>query len=78
MGFRSKRSFQTLLRAGGETGTTQAHIKDWLELDEGDPGFQFLTEEEITVVIMFYLFSLSVFILLNFPFIFLSEYYFVF
>jgi hypothetical protein len=39
--------FQTVLRAPGETETTQANIQDWLELDEGDPGFQLLTEEEI-------------------------------
>jgi hypothetical protein len=36
-----------VLRAAGETETMQENIKDWLELDEGDPGFQFLTEEEI-------------------------------
>jgi hypothetical protein len=28
------------LRAAGETGTL-----DWLQLDEGGPGFQLLTEE---------------------------------
>ena len=34
--------FQTVLRAAGETETTQVNIQDWLKLDEGDPGFQFL------------------------------------
>jgi hypothetical protein len=34
------------LRAAGETETTQ-NIQEWLELDEGDPGVQLLTEEEI-------------------------------
>jgi hypothetical protein len=29
-----------VLRAAGETETTQENIQDWLELDEGDPGFQ--------------------------------------
>jgi hypothetical protein len=29
-----------MLRAAEET--TQENIQDWLELDEGDPGFQFL------------------------------------
>jgi hypothetical protein len=48
--------FQTVLRAAGETETTQENIQDWLELDEGDPGFQLLTKEEIAAVI-FYLFS---------------------
>jgi hypothetical protein len=37
--------FQAVLRAAGETET--AHIQDWLELDEGDPGFQLMTEEGI-------------------------------
>jgi hypothetical protein len=29
-----------VLRAAGETQTMQENIQDWLELDEGDPGFQ--------------------------------------
>jgi hypothetical protein len=33
--------FQTVLRAAEETETTQENIQDWLELDEGDPEFQF-------------------------------------
>jgi hypothetical protein len=32
-----------VLRAAGETETTKESIKDWLELDKGDPGFQFLS-----------------------------------
>jgi hypothetical protein len=39
--------FQNVLREAGEAKTTQENIQDWLELDEGDPGFQLLTEEEI-------------------------------
>jgi hypothetical protein len=46
-GFVGKRTFQTVLRAAGETETTQGNIQDWLQLDEGDPGFQFLREEDI-------------------------------
>jgi hypothetical protein len=47
-----------VLRAAGETETTRENIQDWLELAEGDPGFQLLTEEEIAAVIyFFYLFS---------------------
>jgi hypothetical protein len=43
-----------VLRAAGETETTQEKIsQDWLQLDEGDPGFQLLTEEEIAAVIYF-------------------------
>jgi hypothetical protein len=33
---------QTVLRAAGETETMQDNIQDWLELDEGGPGFQLL------------------------------------
>jgi hypothetical protein len=36
-----------VLRAAGVTETTQENIQDWLELDEGDPGSQLLTEEAI-------------------------------
>jgi uncharacterized protein YehS (DUF1456 family) len=42
-----------VLRAAGETETTQENIQDWLELD-GDLGFQFLIDEEIASVIYFY------------------------
>jgi hypothetical protein len=31
-----------MLTAAGETETTEENIQDWLELDEGDPGLQFL------------------------------------
>jgi hypothetical protein len=58
-----------MLRAAGETETTQEYTQDWLELDEGNPGFQLLTEEEIAAVIFFNLFSLALPILFNFPFI---------
>jgi hypothetical protein len=44
-----------VLRAAGETETLQGDIQDWLQLDEGDPGFQLLTEQEITAVILFIL-----------------------
>jgi hypothetical protein len=59
------------LSAAAETEKTQGNIQDWLELDEGDSGFQILTEEETAAVTCFYLFSseLSIRILLNFPFI---------
>jgi hypothetical protein len=59
-----------MLRAAGETETTQENIQPWLELDEGDPGFQLLTEEEIAAVIFFYLFPSALRSLLKFPFIF--------
>jgi hypothetical protein len=46
-----------VLRAAGETGTTQENIQHWLELDEGDPGFQLLIDEKIAAVIFLFLFS---------------------
>jgi hypothetical protein len=42
-----------VLRAAGETETTQDNIQDWLQLGEGDPGFQLLTEEEIAEIKFF-------------------------
>jgi hypothetical protein len=54
-GVQEQEDFQTVLRAAGETETTQENIQDWLQLDEGDPGLQLLTEEEIAAVIFFYL-----------------------
>jgi hypothetical protein len=40
-----------MLRADGETETTQESAQDWIELDEGDPEFQLLTEGEIAALI---------------------------
>jgi hypothetical protein len=54
-----------VLRAAGETETTQENMQDWVEPD-GQPGFRLLIEEEIAVVILFYLFSSALPILLNF------------
>jgi hypothetical protein len=58
VGFKEQEDFQTVLRAAGDTETTQENIQDWLQLDEGDPGFQLVTEEEIAALIFFiYFFS---------------------
>jgi hypothetical protein len=46
-----------VLRAAVETETTQENTQDLLQLDEGDPGFQLLTKENIAQVIFLYLFS---------------------
>jgi hypothetical protein len=59
-----------VLRAAGETETTQENIQDRLQLDEGDPGFQLLTEGKIATVIYSYLFPSALLpVLINFPFI---------
>jgi hypothetical protein len=42
-----------VLRAAGETEITQENTQDWLQLDEEEPGFHSLTEEEIVAVILF-------------------------
>jgi hypothetical protein len=49
-------SFQTVLRAAGETETAQENIQDWLQLDEGDPGFQLPTEEKTAAVIFLFVY----------------------
>jgi hypothetical protein len=43
-----------VLRTALETET-----QDWFELDEGDPGFQLLTEGKIAAVILFLLIFVS-------------------
>jgi uncharacterized protein YehS (DUF1456 family) len=60
-----------VLRAAAETEITQENIQNWLKLDAENPGFQLLTEEEISAVIIFihfhqhylyyYIFNLFVF-----------------
>jgi Ca2+-binding EF-hand superfamily protein len=55
VGVISKRTFR-LLRAAGEIETTQENIQDWLELDVGDPGFQFLTKKEIAAAIFLFIY----------------------
>jgi hypothetical protein len=44
-----------MLRAAGETETAQENIQDWLQLDEGDPEFQLLTNEENVAVFFFFI-----------------------
>jgi hypothetical protein len=58
-----------VLRAAGETETTQENIHVWLQLGEGDPGFQLLTKEEIAPVI-YILISISIAYIIKFPYIF--------
>jgi hypothetical protein len=55
------------LRAAGETETTQENIQDWLQLDEEDPGFQFLTEEEIYFPIIFLFTFINTTYIIKFP-----------
>jgi hypothetical protein len=39
-----------VLRAAGETGSRRGNVQDWLQLKEGDPGLELLTEEDIAAV----------------------------
>jgi hypothetical protein len=66
------RGLSDCVAGAGETETTQENIQDWLEMGEGDPGFQLLSKEEIAAVTFFYLFSSALPTLLNLLFIFLS------
>jgi hypothetical protein len=76
------------LIADGETETRQGNIQDWLQLDEGDPGFQLVTEEEFAAVIIvifisityiikrsIYLFPKLFFLSLRVTFCFINPYY---
>jgi hypothetical protein len=65
-----------VLRAAGETVTRQEYTQNWFELDEGDPGFQLVTEEEIAALMFFYLFLSVLPILSKFPFIYLQSFFF--
>jgi hypothetical protein len=61
-----KGDFQTVLGTDGEIGTKQKSKQDWLELDEGNPGFQldrnkllqtyFMCSSALTVLSSIYLF----------------------
>jgi hypothetical protein len=47
-GIFEQQDIRTVLRAAGRL---KGNIQDWLQLDEGDPGFQLVTEEETAAVI---------------------------
>jgi hypothetical protein len=65
-----------VLRAGRETETTEEDIQDWLELDEGDPGFQLLTEEEICCRYFLFIFIITTYItLIKFSIVLLSKFF---
>jgi hypothetical protein len=66
-----------VLRAPGETETTPENIQDWVELDEGDPGFQLLTRKEIAAVIIFLFIFISTIYNIKFSIDLLSEGFFV-
>jgi hypothetical protein len=65
-----------VLRAAVETETTQENVQDWLELDEGDPGYHLLTGRNCCSVYLFiYLFSAALLMLLNFTFIYFQSFF---
>jgi hypothetical protein len=59
-----------VLRAAGETETTQENIQNCLELDEGDHGVQLQAEEEIAAVIFFYFYQYYLYYYIFYLFIF--------
>jgi hypothetical protein len=72
-----RESLQTVLKAVEETETMQENIQDWLELDEGDPGFQLQTEEEIAVVIFFLFLFISTTYIIKFSIYLFSKFIFL-
>jgi hypothetical protein len=54
--------FQTVLRAAGETESTQENIQDWLQLHERDPGFQLLTGRSCCSGIFLYISIITTYI----------------
>jgi hypothetical protein len=58
-----------MLRAAGETETTQENIQDWLQLDEEDPEFSASDRGRNCCSDFFYLLLSALSILLNFQFI---------
>jgi hypothetical protein len=40
-----------VFRATEKTATKEGNIRDWLQLDEGDPVFKLMTEEQTTALI---------------------------
>jgi hypothetical protein len=65
-----------MLWVAGKTETTQENMQDWLELDEGDPGFQILTEEEIAAGFFFLFIFISTTYIIRF-FIYLFSKFFL-
>jgi hypothetical protein len=56
-----------VLRAAGETETTQENIEDWLELNEVDPGYQLLVSLQFlnkgSAVIFLFIFISTIYII---------------
>jgi hypothetical protein len=68
--------FQTMLRAAGEPQTTKENIQNWLQLDEGDPGFQFVVflqflKNDCRVILLLFTF-ISIAYIIKFSICFLS------
>jgi short-subunit dehydrogenase len=66
-----------VLRAAGETETTQENIQDWLELD-GDLGFQLpTTKKKNAAVIVFIYFFISTAYIIKFSIYLCSKFFFL-
>nr|XP_033795171.1 jerky protein homolog-like [Geotrypetes seraphini] len=44
--------FYTMMKNAGENNTTEEALLEWLEEDEGDPGYQIMSESEIAQEVM--------------------------
>jgi hypothetical protein len=69
------RGLSDCVEGSWETESAQECIQEWLELDEGDPGFQPLTQEEIAALIFFYLFSSALPIFIKFSIYLFSKFF---
>jgi hypothetical protein len=69
-----------VFRAAGKTKSMQKNIEDWLQMDEGYPGFQILVLLQFlnkgSTATLFNLFSSALPILFNFPFICFLSFFF--
>jgi hypothetical protein len=44
------------MKAAGKTETPQEYTQEWLELDERDPGFQLMAEENAVIIHVYFLY----------------------
>jgi hypothetical protein len=55
-----------MLREAEKTETMHENIQDWLQLDEGDPRHQLMTEKEISAMIHLFVSIRTTYIIIKF------------
>jgi hypothetical protein len=66
-----------MLRAAEKTETTQENIQDWLQLYEGDPGFQFCNKGKIVAVIFLLFIFITTIYIIKFSIYLASKFFFL-